>query len=470
MEAADREQASGRALGRGPPDARDRLPLLAAIAVAPPAPPPGALPAAFGPAPSPGPRALARSVLPRPLRSRRRPLRVTRIPRMRAFALAPGLALALALALASGTALADRVAIVPTRGPTDAPVTNAIDVDLARGLVALGHTVVPEAELRAALGAVADGVADTAEEYRAVGARAKADWVVAATVEPAVVTERVEIAAFLVPMGRTESVAREVEKARAEAQLREMIGVLLRPEGIGAGELPWERRPSSQVAGPAPSAPPPVAPSPQAVAFTPPAPPVASPPVPERAWIDYLRTTEIVWPPYAAGRRGFLAVMVGGSGAVLRPEAAAGSAAAFVGQVRGGYAVGDAGLELIGSLGGNLVGPRALFVEAGARFLFTPSLHRGADGLLRGLSLHVGPELTAGAFVRLPPPDVTDASGAVYSGSASAHFTGAVALDLVVAVTPALRFEGGLPQLRWVPTGDGSILVLGATLGAGYRF
>ena len=34
MEAADREQASGRALGRGPPDARDRLPLLAAIAVA----------------------------------------------------------------------------------------------------------------------------------------------------------------------------------------------------------------------------------------------------------------------------------------------------------------------------------------------------------------------------------------------------------------------------------------------------
>ena len=94
----------------------------------------------------------------------------------------------------------------------------------------------------------------------------------------------------------------------------------------------------------------------------------------------------------------------------------------------------------------------------------------GADGLLRGLSLHVGPELTAGAFVRLPPPDVTDASGAVYSGSASAHFTGAVALDLVVAVTPALRFEGGLPQLRWVPTGDGSILVLGATLGAGYRF
>ena len=41
---------------------------------------------------------------------------------------------------------------------------------------------------------------------------------------------------------------------------------------------------------------------------------------------------------------------------------------------------------------------------------------------------------------------------------------------IVVAVTPALRFEGGLPQLRWVPTGDGSILVLGATLGAGYRF
>lgn len=374
---------------------------------------------------------------------------------------APCFALALALALVSRSALADRVALLPTRGPTDASVKGAVDIDLARGLAALGHTLVSEAEVTAALSAAADGVVDTPEEYKAVGARAKADWVLGATVEPAVATERVEIAAFLVPMGRTESVAREVEKGQAEVQLREMLAALMRPEGISSGELPWERRPPPKVAAPVAGPPPPVPP------------PFMSPPVahgPERASLDYLSTREDVWPPYAAGRRGFLSAMLGGSGAVLRPSAAAGSGAAFVGLVRGGYAVGDGGLELLAELGGNLVGPRALFVDAGARWLFTPSLHRGDDGVLRGLALHVGPELTAGAFVRLPPPDVTDVAGVVYSGSASAHFTVGLAVDVVVALSPALRLEAGLGNLRWVPTGDGSILLLGATVGASYRF
>jgi hypothetical protein len=380
-------------------------------------------------------------------------------------------ALSSALLLSSSAALADRVALVPTRGPAEAPVKSTVDIDLARGLVALGHTIVPEAEVKAALGAVADGVADTPEEYKAVGTRAKADWVLSATVEPAVVTERIEVSAFLVPMGRTESVAREVEKARAEEQVREMLAVLVRPEGIGAGELPWERRTPPRPAPVAVSPPPPQPQAPPAVAWSPPpgAPP-PPPPGPPRASLDYMRTTESVWPPYSAGRPAFLAVVLGGSGAVIRPGAASGSAAAFVGALRGGYAIGDAGLELLAELGGNLAGPRALFVDAGARWLFTPSLHRGEDGVLRGLALHVGPELAIGAFVRLAPPDVTDAAGSVYSGSASAHFTGKLALDLVVPITPALRVEGGLPELRWVPTGDGSIVVLGATLGASYRF
>lgn len=374
-------------------------------------------------------------------------------------------ALALALALVSAPALADRVALLPARGPTDASVKRAVHLDLGRGLAALGHSLVSDAEVTAALSVAADGVVDTPEEYKAVGARVKADWVLGATVEPAVTTERVEIAAFLVPLGRTESVAREVEKGQAAVQLREMLVALVRPEGISSGELPWERRPppkaATPVAGPPPSPP---------VTFVP---PLVVPPValgPERASLDYLSTREDVWPPYAAGRRGFLSVLLGGSGAAVRPSAAAGSGAAFAGLLRGGYAVGDGGLELLGELGGNLVGPRALFVDAGARWLFTPSLRRGDDGVLRGLALHVGPELTAGAFVRLPPPDVTDAAGVVHSGSTSAHFTVGLAVDVVVALSPALRLEAGLGNLRWVPTGDGSILLLGATVGASYRF
>ncbi len=40
--------------------------------------------------------------------------------------------------------------------------------------------------------------------------------------------------------GRVESVAREVERPKQPAQVQEMLAVLLRPEGIGAGALPWE--------------------------------------------------------------------------------------------------------------------------------------------------------------------------------------------------------------------------------------
>jgi hypothetical protein len=386
-------------------------------------------------------------------------------------ALVPALAAALAIALGAAPALADRVALLPTRGPTEPAVKSAVDADLARALAAQGHTIVPEAETRSALAAVADGVADTPEEHRTIGARTKADWVVDATVEPAVATEHVEIAAFLVSLGRTESVAREVGKARSAAEIGEMLAVLLRPEGIGPGELPWERL-GPRPAQPKPVAVPPAAPPPSVAWMAPPGPPTPPPPYagPPRAQLDYMRTTETVWPPYSAGRPGFVSVVLGGSGAVVRPSAASGSAAAFTGAIRGGYAIGDAGLELLGELGGNLVGPRALFVDAGARWLFTPSLHRGEDGVFRGLALHVGPEVALGAFVRLPPPDVTGPNGVVYSGTTTANFTAKLALDLVVPITPWFRVEGGLPELRWVPTGDGSILVLGATLGASLRF
>jgi hypothetical protein len=185
--------------------------------------------------------------------------------------------------------------------------------------------------------------------------------------------------------------------------------------------------------------------------------------------MDYMSTTERVWPPYSTGRRIFVTGALGFAVPALRPGAASGTGMSFVGLARGGYAPGDSGLEFFGELGGNLAGPRALWFDAGARWMVTPSVHL-VGGVRRGLAFHVGPELTLGGFVRLAGPDTVGPSGTRFSGTSDTHFTLGAAIDLILSITPSLQFEGHVGNLRWVPTGDGSLLLFGATLGAGLRF
>src|SRR4051812_28818471 len=92
--------------------------------------------------------------------------------------------LAIATLLAAPAAWADRVALLPSRGGGADPAARpALDADLARGLAALGHTLVPPVEVAQALVAsVTDGVADTPDEYRALGAATRADWVLVGSV------------------------------------------------------------------------------------------------------------------------------------------------------------------------------------------------------------------------------------------------------------------------------------------------
>ena len=376
--------------------------------------------------------------------------------------------LAAALVLTATRAQADRVVVLPSRGgsPDEGGPRTALDIEVTRALIALGHAPVPEAETLAALANVADGVADTNEEYRAVGLAAKADWVVVGTIEAAVVTQRVELAASLVSLGRVESVARDVQKAQSAIQVQEMVAVLLRPEGIGVGALPWE----AGAPGPA---------KPAAVAATPevkPPPKADLPSEPhhdgEKVGMDYFDSRQDVWPPYSAGNRGFVTAAQGFAVAAARPGAANGSPWSIVAHARGGYALGDAGIEAFAQIGGNLVGPRALWVDLGIRWMFTPSLHRlgGGSGPFRALSFHMGPELTLGAFMRLAEPDVEGPDGTLYEGTTTAHPALGVALGMALQMTPHIQLEGQIGNLRWVPTGDGSILLFGATLGAGLRF
>jgi hypothetical protein len=379
-------------------------------------------------------------------------------------------ALAGALLLAAGSAWADRIALLPSRGGTDGGPRAALDADLTMGLNALGHTLVPFAETAAAVAAgVPDGVADSAAEFRAVAAATKADWVVVASVDPAVTSERVEIYAYLAHAGRVESVAREVTQARSSAEVQEMLAVVVRAEGIGVGELPWER------AAPRPPAPAPVpapapAPAPPPVVVTPPPPsPPAAPAGPPFVQTTYLFEQKDVWPPYGQVR-GFVTAMQGFSVAAARPSAAVGGGGAMVGLARGGYAFGQSGLEAFGEIGGNLFGPPAMWLGAGARLLRSPTQHRDPDGVLRAGAFYVGPELSLGAFFRFPGPSVTSPEGVTYSTGGSANATLAASLDLLLAATPSLALEAQIGNLRWIPGSDGSILLFGATLGAGYRF
>jgi hypothetical protein len=369
-----------------------------------------------------------------------------------------------AVLLGAPAALADRIALLPTRGGLDPGARTGLDADLVKDLAALGHTVVPDAEVAAAVKAkVADGTADTQEEYRAVGDATRADWVLVGVIDPAVATSRVELTACLVKMGRVESVAREVERPKQPAQVQEMLAVLLRPEGIGAGALPWE---SVNPATPKPPpAPPPEAPKPPPA----PEPPKVSP-VDGKAHVSYpLSTPGDVWPPYSAGHRGFVGAVVGLGIPAARPSGATGSGASFVGAVRGGYAAGDQGLELFAELGGNFSGPPAVWVAGGARWMFAPALKRDQEGVLAGVPFFLGPEIMGGAFIELGESS-TGPGGTVYSSPAEGRGLFGVSLDLAYALAPSFQLEAGLGNLRVIPGGAGTILLTGATLGASYRF
>lgn len=162
--------------------------------------------------------------------------------------------------------------------------------------------------------------------------------------------------------------------------------------------------------------------------------------------------------------------MVGFSLPAARPGVAAGSGGSFTGALRGGYAIGDSGFEPFAELGGNLVGPQALWIAGGARFLFSPSLARGSDGGLRGGPFFLGPELLIGAFVRLPGADVVGANGTIYSAKSDARPVLGAALDVAFAISPSFQLEAQLGNLRWIPASGGSLLLVGATLGGSLRF
>lgn len=176
-----------------------------------------------------------------------------------------------------------------------------------------------------------------------------------------------------------------------------------------------------------------------------------------------------VWPAYSGGRRLAVTASLGAALAAARLPGASGSAASLVGAARLAYAVSDRGLELFAGGGGNLAGPSAGWIEGGARYLLTPSLTPDG-GAYRAFPLHVGPSLQAGAFFRSTGGDIERPGGAMYSDDLVVHPVLGASIDVVLGLSASAQLEAQLGNLRWVPTADGSLFLLGATLGAGLRF
>lgn len=284
-------------------------------------------------------------------------------------------------------ALADRVAVLPFSA---AKTSNKPELDQARAwtrdaVIAKGHVPPSPAELLSAEQAVTDGSPDTSQEYRAAGKASGSQWTVTGridrhdapparlpdgTEEDGYTTYRIELEVCQVDTGRVESLAREIDPDEASAQLAEMLGLLLRPEGIKNVVLPWDgAAPHKHKAKPKPpSAPPP----------PPPPPPPAEP---------------VVKHSYAENRPAALGVSVGASTALSRPSEARGPSEALALGGVFAYAIEQApGLELRGIFTSQVIGPRALAIAAGGRY---------AIGVLPQYRLFVGPELLVGAHVAI---------------------------------------------------------------------
>ncbi len=351
--------------------------------------------------------------------------------------------LACAITLVATPALADKVVLLaPTGGNTPEDDAKLL-LDLSSGITSLGHTRIADGEVKAAIAADPALSARTPDALRALGQKLGADWVVYATDTPAVATERVEIGASYLGVGRFELVAREVHLDKSSAEVREMLGVLLRPEGVGTGALPWETAP---VAPPPPKHDEPV----KVTKPEPPKPPPA-PPKPSE--------------PYGGHHAGFVMAGLGADGLVVRPKGAKGGAASLVGVVRGGVAIGDTGLEPYVQLGGHLAGASALWVEGGVRWMGIPILHDQG-----GVGLHIGPSLHGGVYV-VPGLSATGPDGRTYSTDAVTTGTLAGAVDVALRVAGRVQIDAQLGEVRWAPIAhQGSTVSVGGNVAAGVRF
>jgi hypothetical protein len=335
------------------------------------------------------------------------------------------LALLCTLMFSVSTALADVVLLLPAKGQVPGSMLSSIlDSETRYAIIEVGHQVVGKDDTDAALRSLSGGSADNADAYAACARVTRADWVVAPSVNSIERGYHLELTAFQVKGGRTEAVTRDIDTGRVHDQVVEMLRVLLRPEGVGTGALPWESggvRPSLSAPTPQPSATNTTGPAPTSSARGPAA--------------DGQHT----WLLLGAG--------IGFSSALSRPEHSAGSSTAAVGNLRAGVSPSES-LELAVDFSGNLTGPNAKMLDVSARYLLAPSA---------SMPLGIGPEIGAGVFW-------------TSSGSQSSSFVARLSLVAGLRLSRSFSIEASLGDLRYVPASAGTLVLAGASAGGVLRF
>ena len=348
---------------------------------------------------------------------------------MRALSVLAKILVFLAVLLVPARALADKVALLPFTavGQAGSSELEGARTATKAAITAKGHTLVPDPEVTAAQVA-GDGVPDTSQEYRTVGTKTGAQWTVAGRFDPREGGYRIEIEACQIQTGRVESLARDIDPPDATNQIGEMLALLLRPEGIGNADIPWQHgqpKPKPKPVEPPPPPPPPAQP--------PPPPPPPPPPAVKHA--------------YAENHPIALGAGVAVTSAVSRPANASGSPNALNVQASGGYALAAVpGLELRADFSGTAVGPGAIIVDGGARYAF---------GIVPTARLFAGPEVTLGALF----PTGGDRSARFYARGSAVVALGLgehAQIELSGDVAPAL--------------GDATLLFVGGTLRGLVRF
>jgi hypothetical protein len=323
--------------------------------------------------------------------------------------------LVLALAI-SGPLLADKVATTTAKGTSPLAERSSMRATTELAAKGLGHVTVAESEVVQGEGAAGDKIG-TSAGLVAVGKVTGADWVVV----PVVNGNRLEIQACQVSTGRVESLVREIDpKSDPTTQVREMLALLLRPQGIADAPLPWDQKKPAPSASVVPASSASVAPSSSTVPKAPP-------------------------PRYDEG--GAIAIGAGGGVAdvIARPAEATGKRLAFGWNATLLVALPSRPwLEILGRISG-VHGPgNALAGDVGARATYATS------------RFAFGGEVTLGAFGQL-------------GGAQTAQFAFGVSPVVAMAITRRVVLDLRPANLR-VATGSGTVALLGADLALLFRF
>lgn len=335
---------------------------------------------------------------------------------------AAAFAVTVACVVVVGDALADKVATLHAKGPAPLAERTQMRVTSEIAVKALGHETIAETDVLQGEGA-AGSKAGTSEGYVAIGKAAGADWVIEPSVWSSDSGTRVEVKVCQVATGRIETLARNLDpKADPAVQIREMLTLMLRPQGIGDDPIPWQAK--EKTAPPVPA---------EVLPKKPPPPP---PPPPS--------------PPVQYGEGGKVALGAGGGAyfVVARPEHARGSTLTPTWSIAAAFQLPDRPrMEIVARFGGYHGPGNALRGELGARafFLGTGPIVLGATAVI-------------GAFGQL-------------GGAQTAQFLLGASLTTSFVFSRRIQLDVDVPSFRLATGADsGSLALLGADASLLFRF